>query len=102
MIWMKEWGFAQTDASQELAQLHFFSIKKHYASGEIEFVITVKEYITPKEPTMHFFAQTDKETNQNTAPYRPCGWGKTMLEALSECVRAINRFPYEGANEARA
>ena len=28
----------------------------------------------------------------------PCGWGKTMLEALSECVRAINRFPYEGAN----
>ena len=21
---------------------------------------------------------------------------KTMLEALSECVRAINRFPYEG------
>src|SRR5437763_1544797 len=27
MIWMKEWGFAQTDASQELAQLHFFSMK---------------------------------------------------------------------------
>jgi len=94
---MKEWGFAQTDASQELAQLHYFSIKKPSAGGEVEFVITVKEYITPKEPTMHYFAQTDKETNQNTAPYRPCGWGKTMLEALSECVRAINRFPYEGA-----
>jgi hypothetical protein len=45
---------------------------------------------------MHFFAQADKDTNQHTAAYRPSGWGKTMLEALSECVRAINRFPYEG------
>ena len=93
---MKEWGFAQTHASEELAQLHFFSIKKHQDSREIEFVITVKEFITPREPTMHFFAQADKEINQNTAPVRPCGWGKTMLEALSECVRAIHRFPYEG------
>lgn len=99
---MKEWGFAQTDASQELAQLHYFSIKKPYAGGHVEFVITVKEYITPKEPTAHFFAQTDKETNQSTAPYRPSGWGKTLLEALSECVRAINRFPYEGSNSAGA
>ena len=99
---MKEWGFAQTDASQELAQLHYFSIKKPDAGGHVEFVITVKEYITPQEPTAQFFAQTDKETNQNTAPYRPCGWGKTLLEALSECVRAINRFPYEGANSAGA
>jgi len=97
---MKEWGFAQTEASQELAQLHFFSIKKASSGGEVEFVITVKEYITPKEPTMLFFAQTDKETNQGTVPYRPCGWGKTMLEALSECVRALNRFPYEATNSA--
>jgi len=52
--------------------------------------VTVKEFITPKEPTMHFFAQADKETNQHTAPCRACGWGKTMLEALSECVRAIS------------
>jgi hypothetical protein len=96
---MKEWGFAQTDPSQELAQLHYFSIKKHQAGAEVEFVIIVKEYITPKEPTMHFFAQADKQTNQKTAPYTPCGWGKTMLEALSECVRAINRFPYEGHAE---
>src|SRR5689334_10592093 len=63
---MKEWGFAQTNPNEELAQVHYFSMKKHQASGgEIEFLITVKEYITPKEPTMHFFAQADKETNQN-------------------------------------
>lgn len=94
---MKEWGFAQTNPNEELAQVHYFSMKKHQPNGrEVEFLITVKEFITPKEPTMHFFAQADKDTNQHTAAYRPSGWGKTMLEALSECVRAINRFPYEG------
>lgn len=93
---MNDWGFAQTHTTQQLARLHMFSIAKVQPGGEVEFVITVKEYITPKEPTMRFFAQTDTMTNQMTAPYRPNGWGKTMLEALSECVKAIDRFPYEG------
>ena len=93
---MREWGFAQTHTSQELAQLHYFSVKKAQTSGEVEFLITVKEYVTPKEPTMHFFAQTDKEVNQKTAPFRPSGWGKTLQDALAECIRALNRFPYEG------
>lgn len=90
---MKEWGFAQTDVAEQLAQLHYFSILKRDPAGDVEFTITVKEFVTPREPTMNFFAQADKFTNQQTAPYRPCGWGKTMLEALSECVRALHRFP---------
>ncbi|MEO8595081.1 MAG: hypothetical protein ABI759_17305 [Candidatus Solibacter sp.] len=93
---MKEWGFAQNHPNEELAQIHWFSMMKQQAGSDIEFTIKVKEFVTPKEPTMHFFAQADKETNQHTAPYRACGWGKTMLEALAECVRNINRFPYEG------
>ncbi|HEX3746896.1 MAG TPA: hypothetical protein VHW09_23320 [Bryobacteraceae bacterium] len=93
---MKDWAFAQTHASQQLAEVHMFSITKVQPGIEVEFFITVKEYVTPKEPTMHFFAQADKLTNQKTAPYRPTGWGKTMLEALSECVKAIDRFPFEG------
>ena len=93
---MKEWGFAQTHPNQQMALLHMYSVTKVQPGGDVEFIITVKEYVTPKEPTMHFFAQADKMTNQKTAPFRPCGWGKTMLEALSECVKAINRFPYEG------
>ena len=64
---MKEWGFAQTHPSKNLRWLHLFSMKKQQPDGEIEFTITVKEYVTPKEPTMHFFAQADKETNQHTA-----------------------------------
>jgi hypothetical protein len=93
---MTDWGFAQTHASQQLAQLHMFSMIKKQDDGEFEFVITVKEYVIPKEPAMLFFAQADKMTNQKTAPYRPSGWGKSLLEALSECVKSVNRFPYEG------
>ena len=92
---MSDWGFAQTNPTQELALLHHFTVKKASSRGDVEFLITVKEYVTPKEPTMHFFAQADKQTNQKTAPYTPSGWGKTMLEALSECIRALNLFPYE-------
>jgi hypothetical protein len=97
---MKDWGFAQTHPSQELAELHFFSIKKKHAGGEVEIGITVKEFVTPSEPTMHFFAQADKEVNQGTAPFKPMGWGKTMLDALAECIRSINKFPYEGDSKS--
>ena len=99
---MQDWAFAQTHPSQELALLHQFSVKKVQQGGEVEFRITVKEFVTPKEPTMHFFAQADKEINQSVAPFRPSGWGKTMLDALAECIRAINRFPYEGEDVKKA
>lgn len=93
---MQEWGFAQSDPSEELAHLQLFSVKKRQDGRSIEFVITVREFVTPPEPTMRFFATADKQTNQRTAAFTPAGWGKTLLEALSECVRAVNRFPYEG------
>lgn len=93
---MKEWGFAQTLVEDRLAQLHLFSIQKRHSRGEIEFIITVREYVKPKEPEMLFFAQADKQTNQKVAPYTPSGWGRTLLDALSECINAIHRFPYEG------
>lgn len=34
---MQDWAFAQTHASQELALLHFFSVKKQQPGGEVEF-----------------------------------------------------------------
>ncbi len=71
-------------------------MKKRQPEGDIEFVITVREYATGQEKGMHFFAETDKQTNQKTAPFTPCGWGGTLLKALSECVKAVHRFPYEG------
>jgi len=91
-----EWTFAQSDDSDELAQLHMYSINKRQGDQVIEFVITVKEYATPNHLSMRFYASADKQTNQKTAPYTPCGWGQTLLQALSDCVKAIHRFPYEG------
>lgn len=93
---MSEWTLAQTDPSEELAQLHFFSVKKRQPDGDVEFLITVREYATPQGSTGRFYAQADKQTNQKTAPFTPCGWGSNLFKALSECVQAIHRFPYQG------
>jgi hypothetical protein len=92
----KEWTMAQTHASEQLAQVHYFSMKKAQEGGEIEFLITVKEFAAPKDESMRFFAQADKQTNQKTAPFTPSGWGSTMLKALADCIQSIRRFPYEG------
>jgi len=93
---MEEWSYAQAKASEKLARLHYFSVKKQQAGAEIEFVITVKEYATPDDPRMRFFALADKQTNQESAPYTPSGWGGTLLSALSDCIAEIHRFPYQG------
>lgn len=93
---MSEWTLAQTNDAEELAHLHTFSIKKHQDGKAIEFIITVREYATAREVGGRFFAQADKQTNQQLAPYTPCGWGTTLLKALSECIRAIHQFPYQG------
>lgn len=93
---MDEWKFAQSDESQRLARLHFFTATRRQPDGEVEFRITVREYVTPEDPAMLFFAQADKQTNQKSAPFTPCGWGRSLVDALAACMRAIERFPYEG------
>ena len=93
---MSDWGFAQDDPRERLARVHTFSMKKLEPGREIDVTITVHEYFTPKDPAMLFFAQADKQTNQKVAAYTACGWGKTMLEALRQCIQELNRFPYQG------
>jgi hypothetical protein len=90
-----EWVYAQTDPAEELAQLHYFSFKKRQPEGEIEFVITVKEFASRNTLQMQFYAQADKQVNQGIAPFRPFGWGDTLLGALSECLRAIRQHPVD-------
>ncbi len=92
---MAEWTFAQSQPHEELALLHSFSVKKRQAGGDVEFIITVKEFATQNNQSMRFFAEADKQTNQKTAPFTPIGWGDTLLKALSECIQAIHRFPYQ-------
>lgn len=94
---MAEWYYAQADPSEELALLHIFSMKKRQPDGVVDFRITVREFATP--PSGHrqrFFAEADKSVNQKTAAVVPCGWGDTVLAALSDCIRMIRQFPYEG------
>ena len=90
---MDDWQFIEADLSEELAQLHFFSVKK----GSVDFVITVKEFAQRNPQHMRFFAQADKPVNQKTAAFLPFGWGETLLQAVSECMNSIRKYPYEPA-----
>jgi hypothetical protein len=92
-----EWHYAQADPSDELAELSFFSMRKRQDGRDIEFRITVREYVQ-RPPGQHsrFFAEADKHVNQKTAAVLPYGWGHSVLEALADCVRMIRQFPYEG------
>jgi len=70
---MNDWKFVQKDPSEALARLHFFSITKKHACGEIEARITVKEFATAKTRDMQFFATADIELNQKTLRFQPVG-----------------------------
>ena len=93
---MEEWKYAESDPAQKLSRIHTFAINKKQGEREIEFTVTVYEYVTSPAPGMNFFAKADKQTNQKLAPYTPTGWGNDLLSALSDCIQAIEKFPYQG------
>ena len=97
---MSDWQYAQISKEEELAQLHFFSMKKKLPVGEVYFRITIKEFAAPP-PGMsaRFFAEADKPVNQKIAPVVPFGFGESLRGALSECMRIIRQFPYEGEEQ---
>ena len=99
---MNEWKLVQRDPSEDLARLHFFSIKKKHAGGVIEARITVKEFVTFKTSDMAFFASADVELNQKAMKFRPCGWSETLAGALSECLRNLRKFDYEADEQSSA
>jgi hypothetical protein len=91
---VSDWRFAQKHVTEELAQLHLFSFKKCQKPCDVSFVITVREFaVPPPGQFVRFFAQADKPVNQNVAPFLPTGWGNSLLDALSDCVRVIREFP---------
>ena len=92
---MSEWVYAQEEPAERLCRIEQFAMIKQQAGGDVEFLITVREYFSPPDPAMRFLAQADKQTNQKTAPYTPTGWGSSLLQALAECLKGIRKFPYE-------
>ena len=94
---MSDWIFPHSEQAEELAQLHFFSIKKRHAHGAVEIHICVKEFALRNAQGMKFFAQTEEPLNQDAVPFQPFGWGETLSEALSECLSQIRRYQYQSA-----
>ena len=92
---MEDWKFTQEGHGEGLAKLHFFSVKKKHATGEVELRITVREFATAKTADMKFYASADREVNQGAMPFMPCGWGDTLQCALTECLRNVRKFEYE-------
>lgn len=92
---MENSKYVQRDSNESLAKLHFFSITKKHATGEIEARITIKEFATPSNTDFAFFAEADIELNQKALRFRPCGWHATMMGALAECLRSLRRFDFE-------
>ncbi len=70
-------------------------MQKRQSTGDVEFIITVFEYVSRNQLNMKFFARADKQVNQKCGPFVPCGWGTTLFSALGDCVRLIRQFPYE-------
>lgn len=92
-----DWQYAQAERTEELAQVHHFTMKKRQQGRDIDFQITVKEFaVAPPGQHARFFAQADKQVNQKTAALVPSGWGDSVLKALSDCMRLVREFPYEG------
>ena len=92
---MSDWHYAQEQPTERLCRIEHYSMLKQQAGGDVEFLITVREYVNPPDPAMRFLAQADKQTNQRTAAYTPTGWGPSLLQALAECMKGIRKFPYE-------
>ena len=44
---MSDWVHIQADTDEQLMQLHYFSIVKPQAGGNVTFAITVKEFAVP-------------------------------------------------------
>ena len=99
---MSEWKYVQRDPSEALARLHFFSVRKKHSTGEIETRITVQEFATPEIGALQFFAMADIELNRKAAKFKPSGWSDTLMGALSECLKNLRRFDYEGPEQASA
>ena len=98
---MSDWEYIHAHAAEMLTRLHQFTIAKQQADGHVTFGITVKEFaVPPPGQRARFYAEADKQVNQNTAPFVPCGWGDSLAAALGDCVKLIQNFPYEGEERA--
>ena len=90
---MADWEFLQKDKAEQLARVEYYSMCKPDADGkDVEFIIAVHEYLTPKDPMMKFLARANRDVNKKSGALTPCGWGSTHSKALSACLEMIRKF----------
>lgn len=91
---MGDWEFLQKDAEEQLARVDYYSMCRQDGAGnEVEFIIAVREYLTPKDPAMKFVARANKDVHPPQGALTPYGWGGTHSKALSACLDMIRKFP---------
>jgi len=93
-----EWSFAQNEPSEELCMLASFRHEEAAPSGDVEFLITVREYGFATRSG----AQVLRASRQTDQPkYRALYtiWVGTIAGAGAHrsALRRIHRFPYEPA-----
>ena len=47
---MSDWHFAQEEPTERLCKIEQYSMLKQQAGGDVEFPITVREYVNPPRP----------------------------------------------------
>ena len=94
-----EWSLAQR-TGERLAKLSFFAVTKELGGKPVEVKITVAEYAETDshDRSMRFCARADTSTAIGDGAFHPCGWGPTLVKALQECIREIDRFADETAS----
>ncbi len=91
---MEGWKFAQKDPTEALALLHFFSVTKKHASGEIEARITVKEFANAKTTDMKFLCEAEVVGGTRRHGYftRPVGGGCDLVRSPGNSCGTIRNF----------
>jgi hypothetical protein len=67
---LSDWHYAQEKPTERLCKIEHYSMLKPQSGGDVEFLITVREYVNPPDPAMRFLAQADKQINQRPHPIR--------------------------------
>jgi hypothetical protein len=97
---MSDWVYIQADPAEQLMQVYHFSIIKQQCGGGVPFNIIIKEFaVPPPGQRLRFYAEADKDVNQKSASFVPCGWGTSIFSALGDSLkltkvdRVIDIFP---------
>jgi len=84
----ERWKFAQKEVSEELALLHHFSIKKNQKDGDIDFLVTVKEFAAPPKGQYARFFRPSGQIRQSKDGADPANRLGKLPPRRALCLRS--------------